>query len=56
VELEDAASSLGANRRQVFLRVILPTVMPSLLTGFTLSFARALGEYGSIVFIAGNQR
>lgn len=54
-ELEDAAASLGATRLQVFLRVLLPSVMPALLTGFALSFARALGEYGSIVFIAGNQ-
>lgn len=52
--LEEAASSLGAGRLQTFFRVILPTVLPSLLTGFALSFARALGEYGSVVFIAGN--
>lgn len=54
-ELEDAAASLGATRWQVFRRVLLPSVLPALLTGFALAFARALGEYGSIVFIAGNQ-
>lgn len=53
-EAEEAAASLGANRLQTFLRVILPAVMPALLTGFALSFARALGEYGSVVFISGN--
>jgi sulfate/thiosulfate transport system permease protein len=53
-ELEEAASSLGANRWQVFWRVIFPTLMPALLTGFALAFARALGEYGSVIFIAGN--
>jgi sulfate transport system permease protein len=53
-ETEEAAASLGANRLQTFLRVILPAVMPALLTGFSLSFARALGEYGSVVFISGN--
>ena len=53
-ELEEAARSLGANGLQIFMRVILPTVMPALLTGFTLAFARAVGEYGSVVFIAGN--
>ena len=53
-ELEEAARSLGANGLQIFTRVILPTVMPALLTGFTLAFARAVGEYGSVVFIAGN--
>ena len=53
-ELEEAASSLGANRWQVFWRVILPMLAPALLTGFTLAFARALGEYGSVIFIAGN--
>jgi len=53
-EVEEAARSLGASRFQTFCRVILPTVMPALLTGFALSFARALGEYGSVVFIAGN--
>lgn len=51
---EEAARSLGASRAQTFLRVILPAVFPALLTGFSLSFARALGEYGSVVFISGN--
>lgn len=53
-ELEEAAASLGANRWQVFSRVILPMLMPALFTGFALAFARALGEYGSVIFIAGN--
>ena len=53
-EIEEAAASLGATRRQTFLHVILPTILPALLTGFALAFARALGEYGSVVFIAGN--
>ncbi|MFL9922780.1 sulfate ABC transporter permease subunit CysT [Herbaspirillum lusitanum] len=53
-ELEEAAASLGASRLQTFIRVIFPTVLPALLTGFALSFARATGEYGSVVFIAGN--
>jgi sulfate transport system permease protein len=53
-ELEEAASSLGASRWQTFRMVIFPAVMPALMTGFALSFARALGEYGSIVFISGN--
>jgi sulfate transport system permease protein len=53
-EIEEAAISLGATRIQVFGRVILPTIVPAMLTGFTLAFARALGEYGSVVFIAGN--
>jgi sulfate transport system permease protein len=53
-ELEEAAASLGANRWQVFWRVIFPLVTPALLTGFALAFARALGEYGSVIFIAGN--
>ena len=53
-ELEEAAQSLGASRLQTFLRVILPTVTPALLTGFALAFARAVGEYGSVIFIAGN--
>jgi sulfate transport system permease protein len=53
-ELEEAAASLGANRWQTFWRVILPWVLPSLLTGFALAFARGLGEYGSVIFIAGN--
>jgi sulfate/thiosulfate transport system permease protein len=53
-DVEEAAASLGANRLQTFFRVILPTVLPALMTGFALSFARALGEYGSVVFISGN--
>jgi len=53
-ELEEAAATLGAARWQVFARVILPVVTPALLTGFTLAFARAIGEYGSVIFIAGN--
>ncbi|MDB5774554.1 MAG: cysT1 [Herbaspirillum sp.] len=53
-ELEEAAASLGAHPWQVFARVIFPTVAPALLTGFALSFARATGEYGSVIFIAGN--
>jgi len=53
-ELEEAAGSLGATRTQAFRRVILPALLPALLTGFALSFARALGEYGSVVFISGN--
>ncbi|PAP77012.1 sulfate ABC transporter permease subunit CysT [Rubrivirga marina] len=53
-DLEEAASSLGATRAQTVRRVILPTLAPALLTGFTLAFARALGEYGSVVFISGN--
>jgi len=53
-ELEEAAASLGANRWQTITRVILPAVFPALLTGMTMSFARALGEYGSVVFISGN--
>jgi sulfate/thiosulfate transport system permease protein len=52
--LEEAAAVLGATRLQTFRRVIFPALLPSLLTGFTLAFARALGEYGSIVFISGN--
>jgi sulfate transport system permease protein len=54
-ELEEAAASLGANRGQTFRRVILPMLWPPLLTGFALAFARALGEYGSVVFISGNR-
>jgi sulfate/thiosulfate transport system permease protein len=53
-ELEEAAASLGANRWQTVTRVLLPTVLPALLTGFTLAFARGVGEYGSVIFIAGN--
>lgn len=54
LSVEEAAASLGAKRFQVFRHVILPAIMPSLLSGFTLAFARALGEYGSVVFISGN--
>ena len=54
VSLEEAAESLGGSRWTVFRRVILPTVLPSLATGFTLALARAVGEYGSVIFIAGN--
>jgi sulfate/thiosulfate transport system permease protein len=53
-ELEEAAASLGANRLQTFSKVIFPTIAPALLTGFALAFARATGEYGSVIFIAGN--
>jgi sulfate transport system permease protein len=54
IEVEEAAMSLGANRWQTFILVILPNLWPALLTGFALAFARGLGEYGSVVFIAGN--
>jgi sulfate transport system permease protein len=54
VEIEEAAASLGANRLKTFRRVVLPMLFPSLLTGFALAFARALGEYGSVVFISSN--
>ena len=54
IELEEAAASLGANRWQTVTRVVLPALLPALLTGFALAFARALGEYGSVIFIAGN--
>ena len=53
-ELEEAAASLGADRWQTFWRVVLPVLTPALLTGFALAFARAVGEYGSVIFIAGN--
>jgi len=53
-EVEEAAASLGAGRRQTFARVIVPALLPAWITGFALAFARALGEYGSVVFIAGN--
>jgi len=53
-DLEDAAETLGAGRFYAFRRIILPTVLPAMLTGFTLAFARAVGEYGSVIFIAGN--
>jgi len=54
-ELEEAAATLGANRWQTVTRVIFPELLPPLITGFALAFARAIGEYGSVVFIAGNQ-
>jgi len=54
-ELEEAAATLGANRWQTTVRVILPEILPALLTGFAMAFARGVGEYGSVVFIAGNQ-
>lgn len=53
-ELEEAAACLGADRWQTFIRVIWPGLLPALLTGFALAFARAIGEYGSVIFIAGN--
>ncbi len=53
-EAEEAAASLGASRLQTFWKVILPALWPALLTGFSLAFARAIGEYGSVIFIAGN--
>jgi sulfate transport system permease protein len=54
-EVEEAAASLGASRLRTFVSVIAPSLMPPVLTGFSLAFARAIGEYGSIVFISGNQ-
>jgi sulfate transport system permease protein len=54
LEAEQASASLGASRFQTFLRVTLPSLIPAALTGFTLALARALGEYGSVIFIAGN--
>lgn len=54
-ELEEAASALGANRFQVVTKVIFPILLPALITGFALAFARGVGEYGSVIFIAGNQ-
>jgi sulfate transport system permease protein len=53
-ELEEAAATLGASRWQTFTKIIFPIILPALLTGFSLAFARALGEYGSVIFIAGN--
>ena len=53
-ELEEAAATLGANRWQTISNVILPRLTPAILTGFSLAFARAVGEYGSVIFIAGN--
>lgn len=52
---EEAASSLGASRWQVFVKIIFPNILPALLTGFALAFARGIGEYGSVIFIAGNR-
>ena len=54
-ELEEATAALGATRFQTIYKVILPIILPALITGFTLSFARGVGEYGSVIFIAGNQ-
>jgi sulfate transport system permease protein len=54
-ELEEAAATLGATRGQAFRRVILPALGPAILTGFGLAFARAVGEYGSVIFISGNR-
>jgi sulfate transport system permease protein len=54
IQVEGAAASLGASRLQTFRRVVLPQILPATLTGSTLAFARALGEYGSVIFIAGN--
>ncbi|MDT3685222.1 MAG: sulfate ABC transporter permease subunit CysT [Pseudorhodoplanes sp.] len=53
-EIEEAAATLGATRRQTIVKVIMPTLLPALLTGFVLALARAVGEYGSVIFIAGN--
>jgi sulfate/thiosulfate transport system permease protein len=53
-ELEEAAASLGAGRLATVRRIIFPTILPALLTGFAMAFARAIGEYGSVIFIAGN--
>ncbi len=53
-EIEEAAASLGATRAQTFVRVLLPSLLPALTTGFALTFARSLGEYGSVVFVSGN--
>jgi len=52
--MEEAAASLGASRLQAFLRIILPNILPAAITGFALAFARGVGEYGSVIFIAGN--
>lgn len=54
VEVEDAAASLGASRMQTFIRVLFPQLFPSVMTGFMMAFARALGEYGSVIFVGGN--
>jgi sulfate transport system permease protein len=55
-EVEEAAASLGATRAQAFFRVVLPALLPALMTGFSLAFARAVGEYGSVIFISGRIR
>ncbi len=54
-EVEESARCLGASRWKIFQKILFPTILPSMLTGFTLSFARSMGEYGSVIFIAGNQ-
>lgn len=54
-EVEEVAATLGASRMRTFLSIIAPTVLPAILTGFALAFARAIGEYGSVIFIAGNK-
>jgi sulfate transport system permease protein len=54
IEFEEASASLGANRFQTFTKIIFPALLPSILSGFLLAFARGIGEYGSVVFIAGN--
>jgi sulfate transport system permease protein len=53
-EIEEAAATLGANRWTIFRKVIFPLLVPALITGFALAFARAIGEYGSVIFISGN--
>jgi sulfate/thiosulfate transport system permease protein len=53
-DMEEAAASLGASRWQIFTRILLPTILPAALTGFTMAFSRAIGEYGSVIFISGN--
>jgi len=55
-EVEEAAATLGAGRLRTFLTVVAPTLLPAVLTGFALAFARAIGEYGSVIFIAGNKQ
>lgn len=54
LQMEEAAACLGADKRQIFFKITLPTLFPSILTGFTMAFARGIGEYGSVIFIAGN--
>ncbi|TIP32374.1 MAG: ABC transporter permease subunit, partial [Mesorhizobium sp.] len=53
-EVEEAAATLGASRLQIITRVLLPSLAPAIITGFSLAFARGVGEYGSVIFIAGN--